>query len=69
MSVKMIAFWDIVRRSFVEADRHLIVLMMEAVKHPETLVYFNESTWRSIPEGCHHHTCCHDNLKSHIDNE
>jgi hypothetical protein len=24
--------------------------------HPETLVYFNKTTWRYIPEGSHLHT-------------
>jgi hypothetical protein len=32
-----------------------IALMMEAVRIIETSVYFNETTWRYIPEGCHLH--------------
>jgi hypothetical protein len=39
-SVKMTAFWD-------------ISLIMEAVRTSETSVYFNETTWRYIPEGCY----------------
>jgi hypothetical protein len=30
-----------------------IALMMAAVRTSETLVYFNETTRRYIPEGCH----------------
>jgi hypothetical protein len=30
-----------------------IVLVMEAVCTSETTVYFNETTLRYIPEGCH----------------
>jgi hypothetical protein len=31
----------------------IIALMMEAVHTSETSVYFNETTRRYIPEGCH----------------
>jgi hypothetical protein len=31
----------------------IISLMMEVVRTSETSVYFNETTWRSIPDGCH----------------
>jgi hypothetical protein len=30
-------------------------LMMEAVRTSETSIYFNETTRRYIPEGCHLH--------------
>jgi hypothetical protein len=40
--------------------------MLEAVCISETLVYFNETTQQYIPESCHFHTCCHNNLKSYI---
>jgi hypothetical protein len=30
----------------------LIALMIEAVLSSEMLVYFNDTTWRYIPEGC-----------------
>jgi hypothetical protein len=33
----------------------IITLMMEAVHTSETLVYFNETTQRYIPAGCHIH--------------
>jgi hypothetical protein len=41
-------------------------LMMEAVHTSEMLVYFNETTWHYIPEGCRHHAYSYENLKSHI---
>jgi hypothetical protein len=41
-------------------------LMMEAVSTYETSVNFYETTQRNIPEGCHLHTHCHENLKSHF---
>jgi hypothetical protein len=37
--------------------------MMEAVRTSETLVYL-ETTWHYIPESCHLHTSCHEDLKS-----
>jgi hypothetical protein len=39
----------------------LIDLMMEAARSSETSIYFFETTWRHIPEGCHLHipTCSH----------
>jgi hypothetical protein len=43
----------------------VIGLMMEAVCTSEKLVYFNKTTQCYIPESCHLHTCCHENLKSH----
>jgi hypothetical protein len=56
--MKMTAFWDI-------APCRVIALMMEAVQTSETLVYF-ETTRCYVPEGCHLHTHCHENLKSHV---
>jgi hypothetical protein len=41
--------------------------MMEAVRTSETSVYFNETTERYIPDGCHLHTRRHDSLKYHDD--
>jgi hypothetical protein len=38
--------------------------MMEAVRTSETSVYFNGTTRRYIPEGCHFHTRRRENLKS-----
>jgi hypothetical protein len=29
-------------------------------------VHFNETTRRYIPEGCHRHFCCRENLNSHV---
>jgi hypothetical protein len=34
--------------------------------HPETSVYFNETTRRCISEGCNLHTGSRENLKSHL---
>jgi hypothetical protein len=39
--------------------------MMEAVRNSETSLHFNDTTRRSIPEGCHLHTRRRENLKSH----
>jgi hypothetical protein len=38
--------------------------MVEAVHASETSDYFNETTWRYIPGGCHH-TRRRENLKPH----
>jgi hypothetical protein len=52
----MTAFWDIVPSSLVKLDRHfrgvyrVITLMMEAVHAPETLLYFNKTTWLYNPK-------------------
>jgi hypothetical protein len=43
--------------------RAFISLMTETVRTSETSVYFNESAWRYIQEGCHHHTRYFENLK------
>jgi hypothetical protein len=38
---------------------------MEAVHVSETSIHFNETTQRYIPEECHLHTCCRENLNPH----
>jgi hypothetical protein len=43
-----------------------ISLMMETVRTPETSVFFNETTWFYIPEGCHLHTRRRENLKFQV---
>jgi hypothetical protein len=53
----MTAFWEIVLCS--------VNLMREAVYTSEMSDCFSETTWCYMPEGCHLHICCHDNLKSH----
>jgi hypothetical protein len=40
------------------------MMIMEAVRTSETLVYFYETTWRYFSE-CNLHTCHYENLKSH----
>jgi hypothetical protein len=40
--------------------------MTEAVRIFETSVCYNEATWRYVPEGCHLHTRCRENLKSQL---
>jgi hypothetical protein len=42
----------------------IIALMMAAVHTPETSIYFNETTVRHIPVGCHLRTRRRVNLKS-----
>jgi hypothetical protein len=71
----MIAIWDTVLCSLVEADRRLRgayclyhqgdEMMMEAVCTSETSVCVNETTQHCIPEGYHLHTRRRENLKSH----
>jgi hypothetical protein len=57
------AFWDTAPCS-LGVDRRfrcaycLIVLMMEVVSTSEKSVYYNETTWRSIPEGSNLHVMC-----------
>jgi hypothetical protein len=41
----MTAFWDVA----------MVTLMVEAVRISETSVYFYETTWHNVPEGCHFH--------------
>jgi hypothetical protein len=43
----------------------ITAMIMEAVHNPETLVYFNVTTWH-IPEDSKLHTHHRENLKSHI---
>jgi hypothetical protein len=40
-------------------------MLMQAVHTSEMSVYFNETTWFSIPESCHLGTYRHENLKCH----
>jgi hypothetical protein len=61
--IKITAFWDIAPYSLVKVDRS--ALMMEAVRICETSATFYETTRRNIPEVCHLHTRCRENLKSH----
>jgi hypothetical protein len=67
MNMKTIAFWDIARvvslkyTDFSEAHTVSIIraaiigLMINAVPISETSVYFNDITWRYIPEGSNLH--------------
>jgi hypothetical protein len=57
--LKMTAFKDVALSSLNE----VIALMMEAICISETWIYFDETTWRCIPEGCHLHTRHCENLK------
>jgi hypothetical protein len=41
-------------------------MMMEAARASETSVYFNETTWRYVQEGCRLQTLRCENLKSHL---
>jgi hypothetical protein len=43
----------------------IIALMMEAIRAPETSVYF-DTRRRYIPEDCHLHMRRRENLKSHV---
>jgi hypothetical protein len=54
--MKMTAFWDIALKYANVSEVHYasnIREMMEAVCACETSVYFSETTWCYIPEGCH----------------
>jgi hypothetical protein len=42
-----------------------IALRMEAVRISETSVYYNDTTWRNIPEGHDLYAGLCENLKSH----
>jgi hypothetical protein len=66
----MTAFWDMascfidkVYRRF--GSTYCLRLMMEAVRNSDTSVYFNETTRRYVPVGCHLRIRRRDNLKSH----
>jgi hypothetical protein len=39
---------------------------MGAASTSETLVNFYQTTWHNNPEDSHLHTCCCENLKSHM---
>jgi hypothetical protein len=41
-------------------------LMVEAVCTSEASVNIYLTTWQYIPEDFKLHTCCHENLKSHL---
>jgi hypothetical protein len=43
--MKITSFWDTAS----------VIKAMKAVRTSETMVYFKETTWRHIPEGCHLH--------------
>jgi hypothetical protein len=45
--------------------RSMVVSMMEAVRTSETSIYFNQTTWRYIPESCRLYARRRENLKSH----
>jgi hypothetical protein len=50
---------DMPQKVFLVRDQFLTVVninigaMEEAVRIPETSVYFNETTWRHIPKSCY----------------
>jgi hypothetical protein len=44
----------------------IIALMMEAASTSEMSVNFYQTMWHNNPEGCHLHTHCCENLKSHL---
>jgi hypothetical protein len=44
----------------------LIALMTEAASTSEMSVKFYQTTWCINPQDSHLHTCCHENLKSHM---
>lgn len=73
----MRGFWDVGPYSLVEVDQHfrcsycrhhrtMITLMMSAVTISETSANFNETKQRIIPDGCHLHTFCCENLKYRV---
>jgi hypothetical protein len=41
-------------------------MLLYVVQTFETFVYFNETTRRYIPEGCHLHICRYEDLESHM---
>jgi hypothetical protein len=79
IAVKMAVFWDVAPYSLVDINQCFrgaycfhhqddeSLLMMEAVRSFETLVIIYQTTWCNIPEDCHLHSLCHENLKSHED--
>jgi hypothetical protein len=66
--LKMAVFWVIVPCSLVQAYRHFrgACCLHHQGDHPEMSVNFYQTTWRTNPEDSHLHTCCHENLKSHL---
>jgi hypothetical protein len=75
-NLKMTAFRYTVLYSLIEVAWHyrcayclhyqglFITLAMVTVHTSKTSVCINKIKWRYIPEGCHLHTCCCENLKS-----
>jgi hypothetical protein len=61
----MTALWDIAPRALVDVCRRFRDAYCVRHQDDETSVYFNETTWRYIPESCHHITC-RENLKYHV---
>jgi hypothetical protein len=61
--MKFRVFWDVLPCSQRDS---LITLMMEAVRTSETSVDIYLTTRQYIPEDSELHTCCCENLKSHI---
>lgn len=63
-------FWDILPWSLIKAEVNqrciISTLMVKAVCTSETLVNFWKTTWLSISERCHLHTCCYE--ISHVRN-
>jgi hypothetical protein len=72
----MTVFLDIALCCLVEIDRRFGLNRRFKLRRPsasttltfqtETSINFNEITRHYIPEGCHLHNPCHENLKSHI---
>jgi hypothetical protein len=46
----------------------LIALMVKAGNIAEMLVDFYWTSWHNNPEDSHLQTCCHENLKPHMEN-
>jgi hypothetical protein len=69
----MTVFWDVSLADITNDSVFItactananICLMMEAVSTTETVVYFYQTIWRSIPEDIHLHTRRHEKLKYH----
>jgi hypothetical protein len=57
---------DMFKRYVLPPSSELMMLIMEAVRTSETLVYFYETTWPDISEGCYLHTRRPGNLKFYI---
>jgi hypothetical protein len=65
----MTAFWDMAPCSLTEVDwcftRVYCLSDYEVSNTIKTMVYFLETTYCHIPEGCHLHSCCRENMKYH----